>query len=447
MESESQKKSSYCVLGDVYGVVMLPKELDHLDKHHSFDLPRLQFPDLAKPFQAPDSSSVWTTILFFQNSCRPHVVLDDYIATIVFLLLSMPLLLPKDILRTREVGEFLSGALAGAMTKAVLAPLETIRISNACISVVLNPYLSGKVERTWRKVIVSARKFGEARADGMNIMQLSLTRMVVGIGSKSIAGSFAEVIEHQGLQGLWAGNTVNMLRIVPTQAIEFGTFEYVKRAMSSAQERWNQTDCPMVQIGHVNLKFSLSWISPIAVAGAAAGVVSTLVCHPLEVLKDRLTISPEAYPSIAVGVSRIYKDGGLGAFYAGLAPTLIGILPYSTCYYFMYEKLKKSYCLAFKKKSLSRADMLLVGALSGFTAGTISFPLEVARKRLMVGALEGKCPPNMAAALAEVIRERGLLGLYRGWGASCLKVAPSSGITWMFYEAWKDVLLLERRQL
>lgn len=109
--------------------------------------------------------------------------------------------------------------------------------------------------------------------------------MVVGIGSKSIAGSFAEVIEHQGLQGLWAGNTVNMLRIVPTQAIEFGTFEYVKRAMTSAQERWNQTDCPMVQIGHVNLKFSLSWISPIAVAGAAAGVVSTLVCHPLEVLK------------------------------------------------------------------------------------------------------------------------------------------------------------------
>lgn len=30
-------------------------------------------------------------------------------------------------MHSREVGEFLSGALAGAMTKAVLAPLETIR--------------------------------------------------------------------------------------------------------------------------------------------------------------------------------------------------------------------------------------------------------------------------------------------------------------------------------
>lgn len=34
----------------------------------------------------------------------------------------------QDFFRTREVGEFLSGALAGAMTKAILAPLETIRL-------------------------------------------------------------------------------------------------------------------------------------------------------------------------------------------------------------------------------------------------------------------------------------------------------------------------------
>ena len=35
----------------------------------------------------------------------------------------------QDFMRTREVGEFISGALAGAMTKAVLAPLETIRLT------------------------------------------------------------------------------------------------------------------------------------------------------------------------------------------------------------------------------------------------------------------------------------------------------------------------------
>lgn len=109
--------------------------------------------------------------------------------------------------------------------------------------------------------------------------------MVVGVGSKHISGSFMEVIEQQGWQGLWTGNAINMLRIVPTQAIELGTFEWVKRAMSTAQENWKQNESPKVQIGPLSMNLSISWISPVAVAGAAAGIVSTLACHPLEVLK------------------------------------------------------------------------------------------------------------------------------------------------------------------
>ncbi|KAG6737138.1 hypothetical protein POTOM_059863 [Populus tomentosa] len=160
---------------------------------------------------------------------------------------------------------------------------------------------------------------------------------------------------------------------------------------------------------------------------------------------DRSTVSRDIYPNLSIAISKIYKDGGIGPFNAGISPTLMGMLPYSTCYYFMHETMKTSYCEAKNKKSLNRPEMLLVGASAGFTASTLSFPLEVARKRLMVGALQGKCPPHMAAALSEVIREEGLRGLYRGWGATCLKVMPSSGITWMFYEAWKDVLLVEKR--
>lgn len=109
--------------------------------------------------------------------------------------------------------------------------------------------------------------------------------MVVGVGSKNIGTSFIQVIEHQGWKGLWAGNTINMLRIIPTQAIELATFECVKRAMNSAQEKWINTGNPKLQIGNASMSFSLSWLSPVAVAGAAAGVAGTLACHPLEVLK------------------------------------------------------------------------------------------------------------------------------------------------------------------
>ncbi|KAK4349735.1 hypothetical protein RND71_029048 [Anisodus tanguticus] len=294
-----------------------------------------------------------------------------------------------DFLRTREVGEFLSGALVGAMTKAVLAPLETIR-----------------------------------------------TRMVVGVGSRNIGTSFVQVIEQQGWQGRWVGNTINMLRIIPTQAIELGTFECVKRAMTSTQEKLRDTGCPKIQI-----------------------VVSTLACHSLEsaevivlvarendltflvliqhASQDRLTVNPKVYPSLRIVVHKIYKEGGIGGLYAGLGLTLIGMLPYSTC-----KNLESNTLTLFGSDLLELySDM----PFCGLPDSTISYPLEVARKRLMVGALQGKCPPNMVAALSEVIREEGFLGLYRGWGASCLKVMPSSGITWTFYEAWKDILLADRR--
>lgn len=76
-------------------------------------------------------------------------------------------------------------------------------------------------------------------------------------------------------------------------------------------------------------------------------------------------MSPEIYPNLSIAMHRMYKEGGIGAFYSGISPTLIGMLPYSTCYYFMYETMKKSYCVRKKKDSLTRVEMLLLGALSG----------------------------------------------------------------------------------
>lgn len=231
----------------------------------------------------------------------------------------------------QEAAEFVSGALAGAMAKAVLAPLETLR-----------------------------------------------TRMVVGVGSRSIGAAFAEIVREGGWRGLWAGNGVNMLRIVPTQAIEFATFEAVRRALEEMQHQ-HQSQLQL-QLGQEEKDKSIinTWalrLSPVAVGGAAAGIISTLLCHPLEVLKDRLTINRAAYPSLGAAVAKIHADAGLGGFYAGLCPTLAGMLPYSTCYYFMYDAIKRSYCRANNKTSLSRPELLLVGALSGLLLLSLYFSL------------------------------------------------------------------------
>lgn len=44
------------------------------------------------------------------------------------------------------------------------------------------------------------------------------------------------------------------------------------------------------------------------------------------------------------------------------------------------------------------------------------------------------------------MKEQGPGGLYRGLGASCIKIIPAAGISFMCYEACKRVLIEEEQQ-
>lgn len=46
-------------------------------------------------------------------------------------------------------------------------------------------------------------------------------------------------------------------------------------------------------------------------------------------------------------------------------------------------------------------------------------------------------------ALRGIVKERGISGLYRGLGPSCLKLVPAAGLSFMCYEALKRILLEE----
>ncbi|KAF9592934.1 hypothetical protein IFM89_019139 [Coptis chinensis] len=88
------QKKNYCVMGDVYGVLLVPKELE-LEKDTSFidDDLKFQLPNVGKATKLKNRDCCMWMHEFF---------------------------------RSREVREFFSGALDGAMTKVVLGPLETI---------------------------------------------------------------------------------------------------------------------------------------------------------------------------------------------------------------------------------------------------------------------------------------------------------------------------------
>ncbi|CAL5355324.1 unnamed protein product [Camellia sinensis] len=272
----------------------------------------------------------------------------------------------------------ISGAVAGAVSRTAVAPLETIR-----------------------------------------------THLMVGSSGNTTTEVFHNIMKTDGWKGLFRGNLVNVIRVAPSKAIELFVYDTVNKTLSPKPGEQPKLPIPA----------SL-------VAGACAGVSSTLVTYPLELVKTRLTIQRDVYDGLFDAFIKILQEGGPGELYRGLTPSLIGVIPYAATNYFAYDTLRKAYRKIFKEEKIGNIETLLIGSAAGAISSSATFPLEVARKQMQVGAVSGRqVYKNVLHALASILEQEGIQGLYKGLGPSCVKLVPAAGISFMCYEACKRILV------
>nr|CAB3470797.1 unnamed protein product [Digitaria exilis] len=271
-----------------------------------------------------------------------------------------------------------SGAVAGAVSRTCVAPLETIR-----------------------------------------------THLMVGSNGDSMTEVFQSIMNTEGWTGLFRGNLVNVIRVAPSKAIELFAFDTAKKFLTPKADESPKTFLP-----------------PSLVAGALAGVSSTLCTYPLELIKTRLTIEKDVYNNFLHAFVKILREEGPSELYRGLTPSLIGVVPYAATNYYAYDTLKKLYRKTLKKEEISNVATLLIGSAAGAISSTATFPLEVARKQMQVGAVGGRqVYKNVFHALYCIMEKEGIGGLYKGLGPSCIKLMPAAGISFMCYEACKKILV------
>lgn len=139
---------------------------------------------------------------------------------------------------------------------------------------------------------------------------------------------------------------------------------------------------------------------------------------------------------------KIVKEEGPAELYRGLGPSLIGVIPYAATNYFAYDTLRKAYRKVFKQEKIGNIETLLIGSMAGAISSSATFPLEVVRKHMQVGALSGrKVYRDVIHAFMSILEQEGIGGLYRGLGPSCMKLVPAAGISFMSYEACKRILV------
>ncbi len=84
-------------------------------------------------------------------------------------------------------------------------------------------------------------------------------------------------------------------------------------------------------------------------------------------------------------------------------------------------------------------NSMLYGALAAVTSATVSCPLEVVRRRMMMGTAQG----NTIAAIVQIAQTEGVGSLYKGVLLTWVKQAPQYAVTFCCYDLAKAWLANE----
>lgn len=150
--------------------------------------------------------------------------------------------------------------------------------------------------------------------------------------------------------------------------------------------------------------------------------------------------SPGAYRSITHGTCQIYHDEGLRGFYRGLVPSLLGV-SHGALQFMAYEQLKQNRAgqLGIEEASLGAVDLLCLSGASKVFAGSTTYPYQVVRARLQTYQAN-QTYKGAIDAVAQIWKQEGLRGFYRGLGPNLVRVLPSTWVTFLAYEKTKTFL-------
>ncbi|KAJ2991381.1 hypothetical protein NUW58_g2535 [Xylaria curta] len=312
-----------------------------------------------------------------------------------------------------DPGYFIAGAIAGGISRTATAPLDRLKV-----------YLLVNT-KTDANVALNAAKKG---------------RFVLALknAGRPFIAAVRDLYKSGGLRGFFAGNGLNVVKIMPETAIRFGAYEAAKNTLAGLE-------------GH-NDPQSINPYSKF-VAGGAAGMAAQFCVYPLDTLKFRL--QSEYVSGGARGNALLFQtartmlaEGGVRAAYRGVTMGLIGMFPYSAIDMGTFEFLKKNY-IQYKARASgcheedaqpSTFATGIMGASSGAFGASVVYPLNVLRTRLQTqGTSMHPARYNGIWDVAhKTVKNEGFRGLYKGLMPNLLKVAPALSITWMVLEPDKD---------
>ena len=259
-----------------------------------------------------------------------------------------------------------------------------------------------------------------------------------------------KIARNEGIFTLWRGLSPTLVMAIPANVIYFAGYDWLRTSQRS----------PIT--GRVSDAYA-----PLA-AGSVARVIAAIAVNPIEMLRTRMQASSSRDKGVLratiVGLRDMVSSEGYLTLWRGLTLTLWRDVPFSAFYWWGYEQGRKRLTEVRRQTatlsghpdnielspSALLTDSFLAGATSGAISALVTTPFDVGKTRQQTvlresGASSAQImkdlPENrsMPRFLWHIFRTEGTAGLFKGWTARCLKVAPACAIMISSYEIGKKM--------
>lgn len=274
-----------------------------------------------------------------------------------------------------------------------------------------------------------------------------------------------KIARNEGYLTLWRGLSPTLVMAIPANVIYFTGYDWLRYNHASPIK-----------------KYSSDVYVPL-VSGALARVAAAIAVSPIEMFRTRMQATHGSTTGIfketLVGLHRMTQTQGITSLWRGLTLTMWRDVPFSGIYWWGYEAMRNRLTDARQvargqsldsDRSMTGSreaqaeeshlttfqDSFLAGACSGAIASLVTTPFDVGKTRQQVYHHAGDDAPSVIAAkeaakagklipeelsmprfLYHIFKEEGTGGLFKGWAARCLKVAPACAIMISSYEVGK----------
>ncbi|KAJ1731516.1 hypothetical protein LPJ61_002494 [Coemansia biformis] len=238
---------------------------------------------------------------------------------------------------------------------------------------------------------------------------------------------FLKTVRNEGFLGLYKGMASPLVGIAAVNSLLFWAYSLGKA----------------LQTGSAS---AIPTLGQVAVAGAGAGAVNSVLASPVELLKVRLqvqytsatsTAGRTAFRGPAPLARHLVRRFGARGIMWGFWATVAREIPAYTAFYTGFEFAKRAFARRLTGGDADRLGplpLMASGSVGGVSYWVASYPLDVIKSRVQNGVAPPKGIGYIAATARAIAAEQGLWGFFRGFSPSVLRSIPAAGVTFASYE-------------